>query len=109
MTKDELIKIAEMEGADIDKRWSKAKIADALGIALEGEAEPDAEPEAQGDEGDVTIRVLPLGDNKISLGKGFRKSAQGRMEKQLAKRNDRLILPRDIAEGLERRGFAEIV
>lgn len=108
MTKDDLIKIAEMENKSIDKRWSKAKIAEELGIALQGDqSDSDAEPEA--DSGDVTIRVLPMGDNKISLGKGFIKDAEGRLQKQLAKRNDRLTLPLDIAERLERKGFAEIV
>jgi hypothetical protein len=108
MTKNDLIKIAEMEGATIDKRWPKAKIAEVLGIVLDGDDnEPEAEPEA--DAGNVTIRVLPMGDNKISLGKGFIKDAEGRLQKQLAKRNDRMTLPRDIAEGLERKGFAEIV
>lgn len=105
MTKDELIAIAEADGVEIDKRWSKARIADAVGVKVDA-AEP-AEPGLP--EGMAKIRVLPLGDGKIGTGEGFRKNKQGRLEKVLAKRGDHMVLDADIALGLEKRGFAEIV
>lgn len=110
MTKEDLIELAKERGIDIDPRSKKAVIAEALGIELDDEPAPAAPPVPAGlPEGKAKIRVLPMGDNKIGTGEGLRKNAEGRLEKVLAKRGDFMVLDIEIAERLERKGWAEIV
>lgn len=109
MTKDELIEKAEAGGVEIDKRWSTARIAEAVGIDLEG-ANPGAakpKPESVG-EGMVRIRVLPLGAGKIHKSERGR-DQNGKPVFLRADRGEHMVVQRAIGEGLEARGFAEIV
>lgn len=72
---------------------TKRQVEDAaLGIQ-----EPEAKTEL------VEIRVLPKGDGQISSGVHDPKGGD-----EVYERGDVLELPRDIAEALEERGFAEI-
>ena len=68
---------------------------------VENEAIGIHEPEVKNEM--VEIRVLPKGDGMISSGNHDPKGGD-----EVYERGDTLELPRDIAEALEERGFAEI-
>lgn len=70
-------------------------------------AKPILNPEDELPEGFVRVRVLPLGDDKIATGVMNTLSLTDKFPRH--KRNDRLALPRDVAEAQERNGYVEIL
>ena len=59
-------------------------------------------------DGMVKVRILPMGDGKVSTGKGAVKDETGKIKFQRAKKGDVLTVSSDIGEKLEKRGFAEV-
>ena len=70
-------------------------------------SEPDAIPTRVS--GEVKVRILPMGDGKVSDGKGAYTDDEGAIRFSRAKKGDQITVAREIGERLEARGFAEIV
>lgn len=105
MTKEELIALADERGVKINVRDKKAVIADQLGVEIDDE--PDADEPASLAPGEAKIRVLKLGDGKVSTGRDdvFGSGVVfGR-----ARKGDFLTVAQSVAEALEAKGYAEIV
>lgn len=105
MTKDELVALAEERGVEIDKRWKSEKIAEALGL----QAEPDADADKAHavPDGMKRLRITKFGAGKVSNGKGGYKNAEGRIAYGKCAQGDEITVADPIAAALEAKGFAE--
>lgn len=98
----ELVKKAKKAGvkvtADMDASAIEEALAKAALDAIESAPEPEKAPETTLDAGSVRCRVTKAGDGKVFTGNGDERFAW----------NDMIVLPRSVAESLEKRYFVEI-